>query len=86
MFIVSRQIGESLLLDGDITLTLAVVGENFADFGLYRGGLCVGHATLVASELRPVMRGVRGIVVKHLANGRLRLGFDFSCGMVFKRL
>jgi sRNA-binding carbon storage regulator CsrA len=77
MLVLSRKVGESIIIDSKFTATVAVVGADFVDLGLSEvGGTRLGYVTLNTHKLAQVIRGVRGIMVERIEEGRVSLGFE----------
>ena len=86
MLILSRRIGESIIIDGTFTATVAVVGADFVDLGLCeRDGTQLGCVTLNTRQRAHVVRGVSGIMIERMEQGRVRLGFDAPKRISIKR-
>ncbi len=86
MFVLSRRIGESVVLDNAVVATIAVVGADFVDLSLAKiDGTRIGNATLDVQQLRPVVQGVAGVMVKRLEANKVRLGFELEEGIAVAR-
>jgi hypothetical protein len=85
VFVLSRRIGESVVIGNSIVATVAVVGTDFVDLSLVRiDGTRLGKATL-DRQLRPVVPGVAGVIVKRLEGNRVSLGFELEDGIPIVR-
>lgn len=86
MLVLSRSVGESIIIDGTITATVAVIGADFVDIGLLEvGGARLRCVTLDTRKLRPVVDGVTGIMIERIEAGRIRLGFEVRRGVSVRR-
>jgi sRNA-binding carbon storage regulator CsrA len=85
MLILSRRLGESLVIDGQIVVRIAVIGANFVDIGLSQvDGIPIGVVTLVQNTSTPIAQGVRGVVIE-LRGGRVRMGLEYPEGVAITR-
>jgi hypothetical protein len=76
MLVLSRRLGESVVIDDEAIATVAVIGRDLVELSLTRlDGSNLGLAALGLGELTPVFAGVRGIIVRIDPAG-VRLGFE----------
>jgi hypothetical protein len=76
MLVLSRRLGESVVIDDEAIATVAVIGRDFIELSLTRlDGSVLGIATIGTKDLTPVYAGVRGVVVR-TETDRARLGFE----------
>jgi sRNA-binding carbon storage regulator CsrA len=86
VFVLSRRIGESVVFDNAVVATVAVVGAEFVDLSLAKiDGTRLGRVTLDVQQLRPVVQGVAGVMVKRLSENSIRLGFEVDESMTVAR-
>lgn len=84
MLVVSREVGESLVVVGRMLLTVAVAGRHFVDLSL--SDLCgrqLRVVTLPKSATVPVAHGIRGVFIEAVGS-RVRLGFEYPGGVSIK--
>lgn len=85
MLVLSRKIGESVVIDDLIVLTVAIIGEGFIDLGMAEvGGAQLGTISLDHHGLRPIVDGVKGVMVR-IEGDRVRIGFDYREGVSIVR-
>src|SRR5437879_8012911 len=86
MLIVSRAIGEAVVIADRTVATVAVVGREFVALAIANGrGVPQGTVTLDACELSPVAHGVRALVVEMVNPSRVRLGLEIPDGIQVER-
>ena len=85
MFILTRKIGESLVVNHKITITVAIVGDNYADVGFFEHGLCTGRATLGTTQKSSLPAGLRGIMIRRTGRDSVQLGIDIPDGVTVER-
>jgi len=65
MPVLTRRLGESLVIDDEAIATVAVIGHDFIELSLTRlDGSVLGIATIGTKEWASVFAGVRGVVVR----------------------
>ena len=85
MLVLSRSLGESVVIDGRTVATLAVIGSRSVDVALENlAGEHMGHVTLTTDGLEHVARGVRGLAVQ-ITPARVRLGLEIPAGVNVER-
>ena len=85
MLVLSRALGESIIVSDRFQATVAVIGTDYVDLGVIElNGDRRGVVTLNEHELRPIVGGVRGILIRHKQDG-VRLGFEFEDGVTIQR-
>ena len=85
MLLISREVGESLVLAESTVVTVAVVGDDFVDLGLSDlSGRRLGVVTLRKETKTLLVHGVQGIFIKAVGQ-RVRLGFEYPPGISLRR-
>lgn len=85
MFVLSRRIGESVIIGNAVTATVAVVGAEFADLHLADvDGAHIGRVTIDVKHLRQIVNGVSGVMIKRL-DDRVWLGLEIEKGIEIAR-
>jgi sRNA-binding carbon storage regulator CsrA len=76
MLVLSRRLGESVVIDDEAIATVAVIGREFVELSLTRlDGSLLGTSTIGLKKSSPVFAGVRGVVAR-FENEKVRFGFD----------
>jgi sRNA-binding carbon storage regulator CsrA len=86
MLVLSRRIGDSIVIDDLIRATVITIGDEFVDLGLAQLDCTeLGHISLDIYGMRPVVHGVNGIMIERMADNRVRLGLEYSEGVTIAR-
>ena len=85
MLVLSRTLGQSVVIDGSTVATLAVIGHRFVALALEKlSGENLGYVTLTADGSAHVAHGVHGLAVQ-ITPVRVRLGFEGPAGINVER-
>ena len=78
MLVLSRKLGEAIVIDNHVIATLAVLANDFVEFSLCDiNGTCSSSILTVGKrELTPIVADVRVVFVRKDAN-KARLGFKY---------
>jgi sRNA-binding carbon storage regulator CsrA len=86
LLIVSREIGQSLVIAEHVLLTVAVLGQDFVDLGLTDlSGRPLGVVTVAKGSSTNVIHGVRGTFIG-MRGTRAQLGFEHPANVNITRL
>ena len=78
MLLLSRQLGEAIVIDNHVIATLAVLANDFVEFSLsdINGANSSSIVTVGKKELTAIVAGVRAVFVRKDAH-KARLGFEY---------
>jgi sRNA-binding carbon storage regulator CsrA len=81
MLVLSRKLGESVVLNDTVTATVAVIGRDFADLRLDSIGsqTRLGIVSIGLREMTPVIRGISAVAAQ-IQQDKVRLGFESEPG------
>jgi sRNA-binding carbon storage regulator CsrA len=81
MLVLSRKLGESVVLDDKVAATVAVVGRDFVDLCLTKVGCGsqLGIESIRLREMTPVIPGISAVAARVQAD-KVRLGFETEAG------
>ena len=76
MLILSRKLGESVMIDNEVVVTVAVLAREFVELSLSNSeGTVSGIVTIGKKGLTLVAHGVRAVFIQNEGE-KVRLGFD----------
>ena len=87
MLILTRRVGESIVIDGRVLVTVVVIGADFVDLSIAdRCERSTRIVTLADRKPSEIAGGVRGTFVCIAdSNEEVRLGFDIPPGVTVER-
>ncbi len=87
MLVLSRNVGEKIVINEDIVLTVAVIGVEFCDVEIrHSDGRKIGLVTLqIGADGSRTGNGVWGHVLRAERQHKVRLGFECPPGVTVRR-
>ncbi|MEX0724774.1 MAG: carbon storage regulator [Planctomycetaceae bacterium] len=85
MLVLSRHIGESLRIDGDLLVTLAVVGRDFVELAVSTENQSKPRLVTVGVGRKVSIADAISITLVMNTGGKVRLGIDAPRGTTFER-